>query len=333
LIKDGTYTSQRILKKSSEASKVKRVYDFGALAQKHGFNVREIEKVCRISDLLEDISAVKLLSDHLSLYGGTALTFIYSPQILRLSVDLDLNYRHQNAKDWGEVRKEIDNKLKELLYRQRYSKSNIAINSSYPLARFTVKYRNTLGSEDNFKIEMGYMRRTPILKTDTLADFKHIGTQETFKIKTPIKEELFANKWCALLYRKTPRDLFDTYQITKMKFDGETFRKCAIIDSLTRKKPKLYEINPNAIREIPIDSSLRNLLQTEKLSEINFANITNQVIEFTKTQLANLTENEIKANNQFFDQKTFKPDLIDKTGIFHEKIKEYPAILRALQQS
>lgn len=312
---------------------MKRMYDLGALAQKYGFNVREIEKVCRISDLLEDISAVKLLSDHLSLYGGTALTFIYSPEILRLSIDLDLNYRHLNAKDWGEVRSEIDNRIKDILYRQEYTKSNIAINSSYPLARFTVKYTNTLGNQDSFKIEIGYMRRTPILKTDTLADFKHIGTQETFKIKTPTKEELFANKWCVLLYRKTPRDLFDTHQIIQMKFDRTVFRKCAIIDSLTRKKPKLYEINPDAIREISIDSSLRNLLQTEKLSELNFANITNQVIEFTQTQLANLTKNEIEAIDQFFDHKTFRPDLIDKTGIFHPKIKEYPAILHALQQS
>jgi hypothetical protein len=28
---------------------------------------------------------------------------------------------------------------------------------------------------------------------------------------------------------------------------------------------------------------------------------------------------------------TFKPDLIDKTGMFHEETGEYPAILRALQ--
>jgi predicted nucleotidyltransferase component of viral defense system len=229
---------------------LKREYDFEALAQKYGFNIREIEKVCQISDLLEDISAVKFLSDRLSVYGGTALTFIYSPEILRLSIDIDLNYRHLNAKDWGEVRNEIDKKLKNLLYRQGYDKSNIAINSSYLLARFTIKYMNTLGSEDSFKIEIGYIRRTPILKNDNLADFKHIGTQETFKIKTPIKEELFANKWCALLYRKTPRDLFDTYQITKMEFDHEVFRKCAIIDSLTRKKPKLYKINPEVISEI-----------------------------------------------------------------------------------
>ena len=72
---------------------MKRKYDFDALTMRYGFSAREIEKVCRISDLLEDVSAVKFLSDRLSLYGGTALTFIYSPEILRLSIDLDARAR------------------------------------------------------------------------------------------------------------------------------------------------------------------------------------------------------------------------------------------------
>lgn len=310
---------------------MKREYDSNELAREHGFNVREIEKVCRISDVLEDISAIKFLKDRLSLYGGTTLTFIYSKEILRLSTDLDLNYRHFDTKDWGEVRNEIDEKIKALLYRQGYEKSDITISPSYPLARFTLQYTNTLGSKDNFKIEIGYMRRYPILKTDALAAFKHIGTQETFPIKTPIKEELFANKWCTLLHRRTSRDLFDVYQITKMEIDIEVFRKCAIIDSLMRGKPKLYEINiEEAINKIPIDSSLRNLLQTEKLSKFNFKEMTDQTINFSKEIIANLTKNEIKAIDQFFEPKKFEPNLIDEKGILHEKIKEHPAIQWAL---
>ena len=132
---------------------MKREYDFEALALQYGFNIKEMEKVCRTSDLLEDISAVKFLSDRLSLYGGTALTFIHSPGILRLSIDLDFNYRHTNAADWGEVRKEIDERLKNLLYRQKYNKAEIAVNASYPLTRLTVKYVNALDFEDNFKID------------------------------------------------------------------------------------------------------------------------------------------------------------------------------------
>lgn len=306
---------------------MKRKYDFDALSLQNGFSVKEIEKVCRISDLLEDISAVRYLSDRLSLYGGTALTFIHSPEIMRLSIDLDFNYRHIDNADWGDIREEIDKRLKDLFYRQEYKETDIAINASYPLTRFTIRYVNSQGSEDNFKIEIGYLRRTPILKADTLADFRHIGIRETFKTTTPMKEELFANKWCTLLYRTMPRDLFDIYQITNMEFDHDIFHKCAIIDSLTHEKPKIHKISPELIRQIPIDSSLRNLLQTEKLSHYDFAKIAKEVAKFTKIQLSSIKKNEIKAVDEFYDNKIFSPNTIDNTGLFNEQIAEYPAVL------
>ena len=194
-----------------------------------------------------------------------------------------------------------------------------------------MQYTNNLGLKDNFTIEIGYMRRYPILKTDTTAAFKHIGTQENFPVRTPAKEELFANKLCTLLYRKTSRDLFDVYQITKMKMDLTVFRKCAIVDSLMRGNPKLYEINiEKTINEIPIDSSLKNLLQTEKLSKFDFTQMTKQTIKFSKSVITRLTQNEIRAIDKFFKLKTFEPDLIDKKSLFHEKIREHPAILWAL---
>jgi len=149
---------------------VKKRYDFESLARRYGFNVREVEKVCRISDVLEDVSAIRFLRRRLSLYGGTALAFIYSKRVLRLSIDLDLNYRHLDEKDWGEVRSEIDERIK---------------NPTYPLARITIQYNSSQGLRDNFKVEIGYMRRIPILKKDTLADFTHMGTQETFPNKDP----------------------------------------------------------------------------------------------------------------------------------------------------
>jgi predicted nucleotidyltransferase component of viral defense system len=312
--------------------RMKREYDFHALALRHGFSTRDMEKACRISDILEDISAVKFLSERLSLYGGTALTFIHSEEIMRLSIDLDLNYRHKDNVEWGQVREEIDKRLKDILYRQGYNKADIAINASYPLTRFTARYLNATGSEDKFKIEIGYMRRTPILKTDTTADFTHIGTQETFKTTTPHKEELFANKWCAMLYRKTPRDVFDIYRITNMKFNANAFRECAIIDSLTRTKPKLYEIDPKTINRIRLDSSLRNLLQTEKLPKLDFTKITQKATEFTNTQLKKLTNDEKNMIDQFWDRGIFAPELIDPKGIFHKKIAEYPAALWTLEK-
>jgi len=122
---------------------LKRAYDFEGLARRHGFNIRDVEKVCRISDVLEDVSAVRFLRDRLSLYGGTPLAFIYSKEILRLSIDLDLNYRHLGEGDWGEVRSEIDERIKDLLYRQGYERSDLTISPTYPLARIAIQYENS----------------------------------------------------------------------------------------------------------------------------------------------------------------------------------------------
>ena len=78
---------------------MKREYDFEALSRRYGFNPQVLEKVCRISDVLEDFSATRFLRDRLSLYGGTALIFIHLDSILRLSIDVDLNYRHVDERD------------------------------------------------------------------------------------------------------------------------------------------------------------------------------------------------------------------------------------------
>jgi len=51
-----------------------------------------------------------------------------------------------------------------------------------------------------------------------------------------------------------------------------------------------------------------------------------ETIQFSKSIIASLTKNEIKAINQFFDDKKFKPKLIDEDGIFHEKLREHPSI-------
>lgn len=321
------------MRKCLKAFKLKRNYDIEALARSNRFSARDLEKICRISDILEDLSAIRFLRDRLSLYGGTALAFIYYDEILRLSIDIDFNYRHQEEREWGEVRKEIDQRTKALLYQQGYKQNNIAIDASYPLARFTIYYRSMQNLRDSFKIEIGYMQRYPILREDTMADFRHLGIQETFPIKSPQREELFANKWCALLFRSTPRDFFDIHQIVSMKMDSDIFRKCAVVDSFMQRqgKHKLYEIEINqVISQIRIDSSLRNLLLIGRA--FNFNEMKEEVIRFSESIMADLTKNEIRAIDQFFDAKRFEPKLIDEDGIFHEKLREHPSIQRALSQ-
>lgn len=307
-------------------------YDLRGLALNYGFNQKEIEKVCRISDVLQRISAIKFLSDRLSLIGGTALTFIYCNQITRLSVDLDFNYRYSSGQDWMADRKKIINLLKDILYRQGYEDEQIKMQISRPLTRIAVKYVNAMGGNDEFNIEIGFLRRISILKNDTLGNFRHIGTQETFKITTPVKEELFASKWCALLYRLTTRDLFDVYQISNLEFDYDIFRKCAIIDSFAHEAPKLYEINLTSLDMINLDSKLKNVLQTEEIQLYNFQEIKKVVKDFTTKHLSQITQTEKEAIDLFYDQRRFKPDLIDSPGLLHTKISKFPAALWTLKK-
>nr|MDO8079344.1 nucleotidyl transferase AbiEii/AbiGii toxin family protein [Candidatus Freyarchaeota archaeon] len=292
-----------------------------SLRSKYDFNVRELEKVLRISDLLEDLFSVGFLKERLSLYGGSALNFVYLG-IPRISVDLDFNYRHVGRRDWGRVREDVEGRIKEILFLRNYEDENIKINPSYPLCRFDVSYKNCVGLEDNFMIELGYIRRYPILKRDDEADFFHIGRDVSFKVKTPIREELFANKFCLCLFRTLPRDVYDVYRISQQDFDREIFRKCSVIESLMVGK-RLDRVDLTSINLVSLDTRLMNLLRSGE--KPNFNEIKSGVIEFAKEVKSNLTNEEIELIDGFFGRKEFAPEIID-TKIFHPKLKENPAI-------
>ena len=61
------------------------------LSVKTGFRVNALEKVIRLTDILNDIFKHPFLSDVFVLKGGTALNLFFGPPS-RLSVDLDFNY-------------------------------------------------------------------------------------------------------------------------------------------------------------------------------------------------------------------------------------------------
>jgi len=311
---------------------LKRSYDFEELGRRYGFDPRQVEKVCRISDFLEDLSRVPFLRDRLCLYGGTALSFVFFDEVFRLSVDVDFNYRHLDSEDWGRVRERVDDGIKRLLYSQGYVESDLAISASYPLGRITVQYRNLRGLRDGFEVEIGYMRRTPILHGDSIGMFRHIGSGESFSVKTPVREELFANKWCTLLYRGSSRDLFDIFQISKAEVDREVFRKCAVVDSLMRGYPRLYEVDVDkVVRAISIDTGLRNLLQIDKARRYDFTLIREEVLSFSTEILKELTFEEKETMRKFFEEHTFDPTFIDDKGILNEGIQAHPMIQRTLE--
>ncbi|MBD3173333.1 hypothetical protein GF326_12785 [Candidatus Bathyarchaeota archaeon] len=306
-------------------------YDYRYLQSVYPYDPVQLEKVCRISDTLERITQIPFLGEHLSLYGGTALNYIHFPEIQRLSVDIDYNYRHQGEEtDWGDIRSEIDENIKRILASQGYNDTAVKIDASYPLCRFIIEYTNHQNIQDSFKIETGYMKRMPILTDDAYHDFIHIGKETRFKVKTPQTEEIYANKIITMLDRATPRDLYDVASISETSTDQDTIRKCVIIESLMSLKQPITEIDPiQIIGRIPYDDRIRTVsIQTSKP---NIKNIRQKVTRYTSKIIDSLTENEKQCIQIFYKKRQFKPELLE-TNQINPEIQQHPGILRAQQK-
>lgn len=117
-----------------------------------------------------------------------------------------------------------------------------------------------------------------------------------------------------------------------MDVNRETFRKCAIVDSLMRGLPKLCDIDiEEIVNAIPIDSGLRNLIQTERARRINFNRVKQEVLEFSRNILRDLTLEERDAINTFYEEHIFEPDLIDTEKVLNKNIQNHSMIRRALE--
>lgn len=305
-----------------------RVFDI------HGFEDKTIEKIFRISSILEKLYSIPFIKNHLALYGGTCLNFIHFRDIPRLSIDIDFNYRETDTEDWGEDRKKIDQLIKRTLNDLGYQDKAIKIQPSYPLTRFHIHYKTQERQYDSLKIEIGYLRRMPILKQDGFLSFNHPKTEAEITVKSPLSEEIFGNKFCTLLYRHndqetiSSRDLFDVYQISKIEFDEELFSSAIILDSLMREEPRLYERRASdAIQNVEIDERLKNLLRNGKVPK----NMREKTKPFVNTYLDKVKKFHRDFIDEFFDKHIFDRNLFEYGHLLNDKIESHPLILWNLQ--
>lgn len=285
-----------------------------------------VEKVYRISDVLQQISFIPYLKTRLCFIGGSALNFIEFPTIERLSVDLDFNFRQQTmSNEWKKDRDEIDQHIKRILYDLNYNKNNIKINSSYALKRFDIKYQRN----KSFKIEIGFVNRIPFFPKDRLLWFQHPRTDERCQILLPQREELFSSKFAALFSRKTPRDLFDTAIIRDLEFEPGILRKCIILQNMMSQNYNFPTMNiPEVLRSIRLDDSLRNVLKrvpppTSKL----FVEQRTKATDFLTKMQSELTTIEKNSLNVFFQEQRYNPDFFGNLQQFNQAITKHPGLL------
>lgn len=171
-----------------------------------GFSAETLEKVFRLLDLLTGIRSHPFLRTRVALKGGTALN-LFSPEVPRLSVDIDLNYigsadREGMLADVPKVKQAVQAVCgRENIVVKRVPKDHAG-------GKWRLGFNRAQGGTGVLELDVNFMLRTPLWepgRRNSLA----VGTKQARDVLVLDDHELSAGKLAAMMARCAPRDLFD----------------------------------------------------------------------------------------------------------------------------
>ena len=307
--------------------------ELSEIANKQNFIRDTLEKVVRLSEVLDYINSNPIMKGCLALKGGTAinLTVFHLP---RLSVDIDLDYCSEGNRDeMLEQRQKISEDLNKFMQTQGYS-LNLRSRSRHSLDSFVFTYINLGGMKDNIKVEINYSLRSHLFELEdkpVLSDVIHM--EHLITVLSPV--ELFAAKINALLSRAAARDLYDTYNMIELdlfsKDEYEMLRKSVVFYTAISQEeiPERYDVN--VIDRISIRKIRTDLLPVIQKGEfIELEKIKNRVKEFL-SGLMILTADEQDFLRKFREKK-YCPELLFDDEQVIRRVSNHPMALWKIQE-
>lgn len=305
----------------------------GKRAEELGFIRDTLEKVIRLSDILEHFNKNPLLKESLALKGGTAINLTIC-NLPRLSVDIDLDYlKTDSREDMLRSRDMITSMIDRYMKSQSYvaspkSKSPLSLDS------WVYEYTNAGGNKDNIKLEVNYSLRAHVLPTEERAIISEYFSSD-FKVKCLAPSEIYGSKINALLSRAAARDLYDVRKMIQLGlFDGygrELLKKCVIFYAAVSSKDIQKSFHTKAIRTITqrkIKTDLLPVLKRRDDFNLDEAKI---VVEEYIHDLMNLT-NEEKKFLVRFENKDYVPELLFDDPEILSRIRNHPMALWKIRQ-
>ena len=299
--------------------------DLAQLAAQTHFLRDNLEKVLRLTDVLQFIASNPKLSDCLVLKGGTAinLTLFDMP---RLSVDIDLDYHNDCTREQMlQARSVVNAEIQAYMASQGYLLSPDTKNP-HSLDSWVFFYQNAAGNRDNIKIEINYSMRQHIFAPEWRginADFL-----SSTKVLTLAPMELFGSKIKALIERHTCRDLYDVYNLLHSElfktFDVALLRKIVVFYlAIGGSQVPSREYNLDAIRQIKFAQIRATLLpMLKKGDNFDFEVAKAEVLQFLQS-LLQLTDNEVAFIDAFND-KRYQPELLFDNDAILSNIRNHP---------
>lgn len=296
----------------------------GKQAQELGFIRDTLEKVFRLSEILKYMNNDPLLRDSLALKGGTAINMTIF-NLPRLSVDIDLDYTHNNSREeMFEERQEISDSINKYMSMSGYKLSPKS-KSYHSLDSYVFSYTNTAGVKDNIKIEINYSLRSHILPLEQRA-IETLGIFNSFKVNSLASIEIFGSKIVALFTRAAPRDLYDINNMIYFGLFDETelplLKKCSIFYfAINGETSEIFNLRKiDELTEYKVRTDLYPVIRKKERFDLIAAK--QRAIEYLSI-FSNLDENEIEFLRTFKNGE-YHPDLLFNDIQILESIRNHP---------
>ncbi len=294
---------------------------FQELSSKTSFQVDLLEKVYRLTELLNELTRTDL-KDQLILKGGTSINFIYF-DLPRLSVDIDFDYIGSNKKDQMlSDREDIETTLKRIFNMLDYTPEK---SKSYALDKYNLYYNNSVNNRDRIKLEVNHLKRATILEPIEMK-FEHLFEINDFRILTLELEELFGRKLGALVRRTTPKDLYDIYKLinSDLKYDEDIMKKCFIFSLCLDGDPRDIDFDIfDELTSRDIWTSLTPIIRKEE--NLNLKMMKKDVEPFLN-KMNEFSEKENRFIRTLYDDSEYDIDILFTHHTYNKKLKEHPGI-------
>lgn len=300
--------------------------DLDLLAVNTDFLRDNLEKVLRLSDILQYINANPLLFSHLALKGGTAINLVVF-NLPRLSVDIDLDFtKHCLRDEMFVLRSQINSDILKYMTSQGYQ-LNPSSKNPHSLDSWVFYYLNSSGNKDNIKIEINYSMRNHVFEPIEKEVYME-SLSLHLHVRTLTNLELFGSKIKALIERTAARDLYDVYNMLMLPVfsvsEQSLLRKIVILYlAIGGNTPPKTDFNFKAIDNLNFSQIKRKLIPVLKKSDKFEFEVAKSEVKTYLTTLMVLTDNE-KLFLERFNQKIYQPELLFDELDIVGRINDHP---------
>jgi hypothetical protein len=159
-----------------------------------GFRPDVVEKVLRLCGILERLDRHPNTKDAWVLKGGTALNLLHL-RVPRLSVGIDLNFiATDDVDEMRRLRPDFERALEAVSAREGCSVRRAP--TEHAGGKFRLRYASLVGGTQNLEVDVNYVARVPLLRTERRVICFPPGSQ--VEVPTLSLEELAAGKFTAL---------------------------------------------------------------------------------------------------------------------------------------